>query len=321
MQIPIEEVYKMRLYNIYYLCKNLIGIFLKDRIETKKVNMEYVINNWDEYKTALQSVRKIPLFTNLADDIYNTIPVFVRENSRPEIDQNTKIKFCKKNDCIIYKMSAIISLYESMDLQKNKNGIDVKIPTCKDLEDYICYLKELNFIFTQCPYLLCENEKIQFSNVDVGSNWLSFLIEISSGATLTYYIINNIATLLDKALILKSHYLNIKSQKEALKIANKKTELTNEELDIFKTLKKHYTDEIISQLEEEIEPLNDGEERGKVEKSLEKLATLLDKGVEIYASLDSPKDVQVLFPELGETKRLPEDILKFLEDKNKKDEE
>lgn len=75
------------------------------------------------------------------------------------------------------------------------------------------------------------------------------------------------------------------------------------------------TDTIV-QLEEEIEPLNDGEERGKVEKSLEKLMELLDKGVEIYASLDSPKDVQVLFPEIGDTKKLPENILKFLEDKN-----
>ena len=76
--------------------------------------------------------------------------------------------------------------------------------------------------------------------------------------------------------------------------------------------------EITSSLENEISPLEDGDQRGRLEKSLEKLCNLLDKGVEIYASIDSPNDVQVLFPTLNEQERLPETILKYLEDKNDK---
>lgn len=318
MKIPIEEVYKMKLYNVYYLCKNLIDIFKEKRIELTS-NQEFYINNWDEYQSALQLLRQIPMFRNIADEVYETIPVFVRENPRPKVGTDTKNKFVKKNADIVNQINTIINLHESMNLEDTHKGIDIKIPACNELKEYIWYLKEIDFILTQCPYLLCDNEKIRFANVDVGSNWLSFLIEVSAGSAITFYIINNIAKLLDKAMILKSHYLSVKHQEETLKIAQKKAELTETEIEIFDTLKKHYMDETVSQLEEEIEPLKNGEERGKVEKSLEKLTTLLDKGVEIYASLDSPKDVQVLFPEMGETKKLPENILKFLEDKNRQD--
>ena len=120
---------------------------------------------------------------------------------------------------------------------------------------------------------------------------------------------------MDKVIILKSHYTSIKQQEEALKIVREKTELIKTEKDIFNSLKKYYMNEIVSSLEEKISPLDDGEQRGRLEKSLDKLVNLLDKGVEIYASLDAPKDVQVLFPTLNETEKLPETVLKYLEDK------
>ena len=61
--------------------------------------------------------------------------------------------------------------------------------------------------------------------------------------------------------------------------------------------------------------LSDGEERGKAEKSLEKLAELMNKGVEIYTSIDTNKDIQVLFPTIDGGETLPSDIMKYLEDK------
>lgn len=315
MQIPIEEVYAMKLYNIYYLCKKLIDIFDEDRFEFE-TKSSYYINNWEEYREALDALSQIPMFKESSDKIYRLIPVYVISDDKPLISDSIKNSINRLNSSIISQMSTIINLYESMELDNTKNSIDIKIPNCTSLEDYMSYLKEVNFIFTQCPYLLHENESLHFSNVDVGSNWLSFIIELSAGTALTCYIINNIATLLDKAIKLKSHFISVKEQEETYKIAKKKTELAEEELEIFSTIKRQHMTDTIVQLEEEIEPLNDGEERGKVEKSLEKLMELLDKGVEIYASLDSPKDVQVLFPEIGDTKKLPENILKFLEDKN-----
>lgn len=315
MKIPMKAVCNLRLYNIYYLCKSLIEVF--SEVKIKATSSEYHIEKWNEYKTALQSLRQVPMFKNTADEIYETIPAFIREKPVPAFGAATKDKFDEKNNNLVYKMQTIIDLYESMNLKDTKKGIDIKIPTCEELKDYIWYLKEINFIFTQCPYLLSEKEQIHFASLDVGSSWISFAIDIAAGTTVTYYILNNLAIILDKVMVLKSHYINIKQQEETLKIIEKKSELADSETEIFSSLKKYYMNEVVSQLEEEIEPLKDGEERGKVEKSLEKLTTLLDKGVEIYASLDTPKDVQVLFPELGETEKLPENVLKFLEDKNK----
>lgn len=315
VKIQMRGECKMRFYNIYYLCNSLLKEFTKQRIVNKTANTEYYILDWKEYVEALAAVRQIPMFKETSDEIYETIPVFVREKEKPVIDQETKNCFVQKNNELIRKMSAIIELYESMNLQEAKNGIDVKIPACTELKEYISYLKEIDFIFTQCPFLVCSDEKISFCNVDIGSNWLSFLVEVAAGAAATSYILTNIAKLIDKALALKSHYLSIKEQEEILKSRRIKNELTEQEKEIFKELQQYHMKKFVSELEEEIEPLSDGEQKGKVEKSLEKLCELLDKGVEIYASLDVPKDVQVLFPELGDTEKLPDNILKLLEDK------
>lgn len=308
----------MRLYNTYFICKNLYeslnGVEIKRNASNPKV---CTISNWLNYKEALMALRKIPIFKNEVDNIYNIIPVFVREKNTPSIDADIMGIFQTQNKALCSRVRTVIELYESMNLNGNKQGIDVKIPSSKDLKDYISNLKDIDFIFTQCPYLLSKDEKIEFDSVDVGSNWLNFVVAVTAGAPLAFYILRNLALLLDKAMILKSHYTTIKAQEESLKIAQKKTELAFSEIEIFETLKKHYMQEAINELKEQISPVKDGEEEGKVEKSLEKLVGLLDKGVEIYASLDSPKDVQVLFPPIDETNSLPESVLQFIEDKNR----
>ena len=318
MKIPIGGVYKLRLYNTYFLCKKLVGVFESTQTSTRTTapgHVIYYLDGWDKYVEALESLSQIPMFEKTAKEIYKTIPVFERQESRPEISQETSKQFELQNESLVCQMEAVINLYESMGLAGEKQGIDIKIPDCTELKEYIWYLKELDFVFTQCPYLLNGEEQIQFSSVDVGSNWLSFIVVASAGVTGACYILNNLAALLDKAIVLKSHLISLKEQEEVLRAKEIKNGLGEEEIGLFTALKKHYLGEAVTALEEEIEPLEDGEQRGRAEKSLEKLSTLLDKGVEIYASLDSPKDIQLLFPELGEAERLPENILRLLEDK------
>lgn len=43
----------------------------------------------------------------------------------------------------------------------------------------------------------------------------------------------------------------------------------------------------------------------------------LKNEIVLYASLDTPREVQVLFPALEETLTLPDDLVKYLEDKSK----
>ncbi len=208
-------------------------------------------------------------------------------------------------------METIIDLYEGMNIGEGGNGIDIKMPPCDDLKDYILYLKDIDFIFTQCPFLQCENEILKFESVDVGSNWLKFVV---TSAT-TCMILNNTAALVDKALILRSHYISIQQQEEMLKSIQLKNELTSAQIETFNLLRKSYVDAAISSLENDCGKIDNPEERDKAERALEKLEILLEKGCEIYATLDSPEETQALFPEIQGNLELPDNIMSYLEDK------
>lgn len=312
----MRTVYEMRLYNIYYLCKELIDIFKQARISINNKKNVYEISDLEKYWSAIDTLKNISLFKPIIENFYNIIPIYARNRDKLEISVDVYRNFESLNKNIINQMSVIIDLYESMNLSENPIGIDVKIPQCESLKEYIKYLDEIDFIFTQCPYLLHKDETIKFSSVDVGSQWLNFIVELAAGSAAIFYILNNLALILDKVMILRSHYNSIKQQEESLKIAQNKAELSEKEKEIFNTLKKHYMSEITDALENEISPLEDGDQRGRLEKSLEKLCNLLDKGVEIYASIDTPNDVQVLFPTLNQQEKLPDAILKYIEDKS-----
>ena len=310
---------KMRLYNIYYLCKQYIEEMGELKVTEKGTisTRYYVLDNWAEYKKALFAIGQIECLKKYTDEMYSTIPVFVRENEAPEVDSNTRSKLMTYKSRIVNKMQTIIELYESMQLKETEKGIDVKIPLCNSLDDYISYMKEINFVFSQCPFLQHEDGRIEFNTVDVGSQWLSFVIVTTAGTAAVTYILNNLALLIDKAIQIKSHFISLRQQEEILRTQKMENNLLKSSLETYEMLRKHYLSEATKEMEEQNEdhPLKDGEEKGKVEKSLEKLSGLLEKGVEIYASLNTEREIQALFPPLGDNVALPEDVLKYIEDK------
>lgn len=305
----------MKLYNVYRICKQNIDYFKKSNL-TKQVvennNVIFQLENWIEFKEKLKSLRKLSILKDYIDNYFNIIPVFISEKEIPKVSSTmaSQLESIKKNIC--ERMETIINLYESMNLGDGGNGIDIKMPPCDDLKDYISYLKDIEFIFSQCPFLQCENEILKFESVDVGSNWLRFTIAAAS----TCMILNNTAALVDKALILRSHYTSIRQQEEILKSQQNKNELSKEITASYKFLHNTYMDAAISILEKDLGDLKDPEERDKAERALEKLTNLLDKGCEIYATLDAPDDVQALFPEIQSNLELPDNIMKYLEEKD-----
>ena len=315
MKIKIGVNQKMKLYNVYRICKQNIDYFKKSNL-TKQVvennNVIFQLENWIEFKEKLQSLRKLSILKDYIDNYFNIIPVFISEKEIPKVSSTmaSQLESIKKNIC--ERMETIINLYESMNLGDGGNGIDIKMPPCDDLKDYISYLKDIEFIFSQCPFLQCENEILKFESVDVGSNWLRFTIAAAS----TCMILNNTAALVDKALILRSHYTSIRQQEEILKSQQNKNELSKEITASYKFLHNTYMDAAISILEKDLGDLKDPEERDKAERALEKLTNLLDKGCEIYATLDAPDDVQALFPEIQSNLELPDNIMKYLEEKD-----
>ena len=304
---------KMKLYNIYRLCKENVLSIEDAKFRKDDKSGVYIISSWSTIQKRLNLIKKIPGFKEYVNDCLNSVPVLVRELVSPQVDPTTAQKINSKLKKITDKMYAIIELYEDMNLVEHNNGLDIKLPPCEDLKDYISYLKDIDFIFSQCPFLQCENEILKFGSVDVGSNWIKLTLATAS----TCMILNNTAALVDKALVLRSHYVTIQQQEEMLKSVQLKNELTSTQIETFKLLRKTYMDTTISLLENDLRKLENPEERDRAERSLEKLAELLDKGAEIYATLDSPEEVQALFPEIQGNLELPDNIMNYLEDKEK----
>ena len=106
-----------------------------------------------------------------------------------------------------------------------------------------------------------------------------------------------------------------KQAEEQAKATQMKNEVMEQTVDVFKQMKQQLLSDSVGELESEIGELKDGEERGKVEKTLEKMVVLIDKGVEIYSSIETTNEVKALFPTNENNPILPDNIVKLLEKK------
>lgn len=306
----------MRLYNIYYICKtaledlNTLSVDnIKDNANVKK------LNHWNTCRDALYSLYHIEFFQNDIKDIYILFDPVSRENACPTVTTSLCNRFLTLYNKIIYKITAIIDLYESMRDNVSNQGIDIKLPTCNTLKEYIDILRDINFVFEQCPYLKNENEEFKYKGTDIGSEWITYTIIGTSIATGSFVLLNHIAILVNKAIALRSNKKVLDMQEELCKSMQAKNELSKEIIDAFDKMKEITYKKYVDELKDEIGEVADGEEEGKVEKSLEKLANLIDKGVEIHSSIETPSEIKVLFPFSESQQYIPNDLLKYLEDK------
>ena len=79
MKIQMGVTQKMKLYNVYRLCKQNIKTFQNTHVSRFK-DGTYRLENWGFIKENLKIIRKIPSLTKYADDYYNSVPVFIRDN-------------------------------------------------------------------------------------------------------------------------------------------------------------------------------------------------------------------------------------------------
>lgn len=308
----------MRLYNIFYICKVCLPkIKASSVLEIPNVTNEYRVSNWGDCKQALDEIGKLSCFKDHVYGLYSLMDSYNIRQEEARIPREVKTIFEKTLLQISSSVEAVVELHNMLETGDAGCGIDIKIPKCNSLKEYIGYLKEIDFIFSQCPYLLHHEEEIKFDNVDVGSQWLAFVVIGTTGA---FYILNSFAKLIAKAIEIKSNILVCKQQEENLEEMRQKNEVGQEVIDAFKKLKQMDMDKCVEDLEKDIGELNDNEERDKVKRSIESLVYMMEKGVEIYSSIETPKEIKALFPFQKDTVVLPDNILKLIEDKKKKEE-
>lgn len=306
----------MRLYNIYYLCKSSVdGIKnLKAQGKTDNSSNTYlVLTGWGIAVKSLETLRQISFLKEETDNLLKTIPSYERETDNPEISQNTYGAFENRRKLIVAKLEAIIDLYESMERGESAEGIDVKIPNCDTLDEYIQYLKDINFVLTKCPMISGSDEQITFNTVDVGSMWLSFIIKGGAGGHVILSVLSKIS---DVALKIKTNFNLLKAQNEMLETMRQKNEIGEEVIDAYRKLKTMMLDQAVTELENDCgERISEPEDRARAATAIEKLSELFDKGVEIYSAIETPQDIKVIFPFTENAPVLPEGLQKLIEAK------
>ena len=290
----------MRLREIYTICNKNYN------------NMQKLYGTWSrEYsgfkerglKTEfLDSVSK---YYNLRTLRSNTIEFFGNikcfDSIVAEINEAILKKDVEKElylyECLLIKIKSIIELYESLEQPKEEIGLDIKFPKTDSITEFKKYVDDLEFIFTKCPFLQSDEASLQFKSVDVGSVWL--VIGVSGAVASASVLINNVAAFIDKCFVIKSH----KATYEVQKLEIQKAEIEQKEkAEILESVKRMYKIAVknaIKELEKSTgHKISDGDEEGRVEQSFEKLEKLMDKGLQIYSSIDSPDEVKVLFEPL-----------------------
>lgn len=221
------------------------------------------------------------------------------------------------------KVACAISLYETTELQYKEDGIglEVKLPDLNDITELKKHIDDLEFIFTKCPFFQNNDASLKLETVDSGSIWLIFAVACTSVSVGSKFL-NNIVSFIDKCYVIRSHSLSCKRQE--LEIENAKIEQKEKE-ELLKNINRLYRISVENAIRDLQVitgcPIQDGEEMGRAEQSLEKMTKLLEQGLQIYASLDSPQEVKALFEPLEMHYFSAEKELKKIEKKSEKESE
>ena len=308
----------MRLYGMYYTCKKHIEYVKNMKVTNKTTAREatWSIKSWAERSKVLNELAKMKPLRTPAREVYEAIPVVYRDQDEFDISGTVKDRFVAARGKLIVAMETVIDMYETINPKKvidEDYGFDIKMPEFDDLGEFSKCMEDLDFVMKQCPYLNDKDGQIKYGSIDVGSTWLTFII-VGVGATT---IMTNLAKIVDIAIKIKSHITTVKMQEEALRSVEIRDETAAEVLDAYKKANRILTQNSVAELERELGELKDGEEKDKAGKTLEKLGYWMDKGMQIYSSIDAPVEIKDVFPLQQETNFLSDDLIKLLENKEK----
>lgn len=309
----------MRLFGMYYVCKNYLPVVENMKLESRQVNTAagsnttiQFLSGWQEKSKILNELAKIEPLRGRAEAMYSSIPVVFLDRDKFDLSAGDCDKFKKARQDLTVAMQTVIQLYEATNAQKvsaESLGFDIKLPTFENVGEFSECLKDLDFIVKQCPYLNLKDAQIRYGSVDIGSTWLTFLVMGAAATT----ILTNLSKIVDMSVKIKSHVATVKMQEEALRSMEIKRDIANEVIDAYKKTNKVIVNQCVEELENGIEALNDGEEKDKVGRSIEKLGAWMDKGLQIYSTIDAPKEIKDLFPVQEDLSFLTDDLQKLLE--------
>lgn len=309
----------MRFGEIYYKCKRKYDYLRHQKAEIEiytNDNAAQAISRYFEGADRIFKPLRGVIATSLADikcleksvdEIYACSPI---QNSTSLYDAMEKLNI------LLGKMECIIQLYESMGQLNEENlGLEIKIPATKSITEYKKYVDNLEFIITKCPFFQSNEASINFNTIDVGSMWLILGITCVS-VTAGSLLLNNIAAFIDKCFVIRSHKITCERQEQEIALSQMEQKEKDELIKSINKLYKIAIKNAVKELEENSGcHLQNGEEQGMAEQSLEKLEQLIDKGLQIYSSISANNEVKALFAPLEMKYISIEKEIKQLEEK------
>ena len=308
----------MRLQEVYAICQNVQNSWCDLAFEEKKGTGNityYKLSNADNVRGILRDLDPITSFSSNIEKVRKTSVGFTQPTVEVNLDQRAKSILQTEYQRLLNKVLTITELFESLNYSQTENGLDIKMPPQLSLSDFSKCTKDLNTIFSTCPLFSKTDNTITLSAVDVGSIWLSFVIGGAAIAT----VLGMVAALVDKALIIRSHYLTTKEQVEkvrSLKLGNDMVERMEKDFEtIGKKLIETHSEELCKQYD-----IKDPEDFERMKNSLNLLTDWMNKGMEVYASIKTPDEVKCVFPPI-ETQLLSIDKIALLGKQNSQSQE
>jgi len=270
----------------------------------------YTIENWGQIYYALTELQSYGFIKNEIKQIFSLGIQFQTQTEKLNMDQAMHKGFdsrLKNAKLILSKSIELISEFFSNDAE---DQVNIKLPNDITLSELSEIIKDIDYIFNKCRVLsgLNNKESVIIRKVDTGSIWL--IIGISTVAVITA-----IGGLTKMALEICQKVLDVRKGIHQIRVlksgANVIEAMEKEVLAKIKVesriaaetfLKNIKTTETNDEANENITSLAIG---------IEKMINLYFKGVEIYASLEEPKDVASAFPNQNEIANLTNEILKL----------
>lgn len=293
----------MKLRNIYIICKETYGdISDLSAVEAVVDGMKGVrVSGWEKACRALLRLHEISALKEDVDNLMHAVPELLRTDDVFSVKLGEWGNIDHLRLELIRSMDNVMALYQSVEGDmESRIGVDIKLPKFNDFSEFVKYLNDLEFVLTKCPFLESADEKLIFDNVDVGSTWLTFFV-VANGIAAGSIVLNNIAAFVDKCIIIRSHYLTTKKQKQEIENGKKNEE---EKRIIYEYLNEMYKNQVESAIKslEEITKYTvenkDGDEFKRIERCFELMGEMIDKGLQIQVSIDAPSETKALFKPL-----------------------
>lgn len=306
----------MRLYSMYFLCKNNVEEIksIKEAVRNPNSNSIKYLAGWDKTVITLNKLASVPCLRESVEKLYESVPVMYRDRARFDFDNSTFTAFFAAKTELIARMETVIALYENSHIESNDSiGFDIKLPEFSSIKEMAKCINDIEFVLNHCPFLNKVDGEIKYKSADTGSFWLTFAV-VGTSATV---ILLNLSKIVEAAIRIKSQVVTVKQQEEVLRSMELRSDIAADVIDSFKKVNKTLTDRCVNELEAELGELPNREDADKVGKSIELLAGWMDKGLQIYSAIDAPEEVKVLFPPQEEQPLLNDDVIKLLEAKSK----